>query len=190
MTSRKSPSIIASDRVLVTYASRAGSTAGVAEAIGNTLAEYGLSIDVYPMEEVHDLTPYRAVIAGSAIRYDRWLPEAMTFVKHHQDELKQKPFAAFLVCLAMTSNTARARRTASSYLQPVRDLVEPMSEGLFAGVLNVRKLPEPHFRIAVRAITALGIFKQGDYRDWNAIHDWAKDLSITLQETSKILRAG
>ena len=47
-----------SKQILVTYASRAGSTAGVAEAIGKTLAESGARVDVIPMNEVKDLSPY------------------------------------------------------------------------------------------------------------------------------------
>ena len=56
------------DRILVTYASRAGSTRGVAEAIGKTLAESGAQVDVRRMQDVNDLAPYRAVVAGSAIQ--------------------------------------------------------------------------------------------------------------------------
>ncbi len=56
------------DRILVTYASRAGSTGGVAEAIGKALAEGGAQVDVRRMQAVSDLAPYRAVVAGSAIR--------------------------------------------------------------------------------------------------------------------------
>ncbi|MBI5957219.1 MAG: flavodoxin, partial [Chloroflexi bacterium] len=56
-----------SHKILVAYASRAGSTAGVAEAIGKTLSENGAQVEVRPMQDVKDLTPYGAVVAGSAI---------------------------------------------------------------------------------------------------------------------------
>ncbi len=45
-------------KILVTYASRGDSTAGVVDAIGKTLAERGLDVEVCPMKEVYDLTPY------------------------------------------------------------------------------------------------------------------------------------
>ena len=75
------------NKVLVTYASVADSTAGVAEAIGKSLAEGGAQVDVLPMKNVKDLTPYRAVVAGSAIHGQKWLPEAMQFMRDHQSEL-------------------------------------------------------------------------------------------------------
>ena len=56
-----------SDKILVTYASRLGSTAGVAEAIGKTLKDNGAQVEVQRMEDVTDVTPYAAVVAGSAI---------------------------------------------------------------------------------------------------------------------------
>ena len=43
------------DKILVTYASRSGWTAGVAEAIGKTLVENGLQVDVLPMQAVKQL---------------------------------------------------------------------------------------------------------------------------------------
>lgn len=52
--------------ILVTYASRHGSTAGVAQAIGTVLAQRDLPVEVRAMETVLDLGRYRAVVAGSA----------------------------------------------------------------------------------------------------------------------------
>jgi len=76
-----------SDRILVAYASRGGSTAGVAEAIGQTLAAGGAEVDVRSMTEIDDVTAYQAVVAGSAIQAHQWLPEAMQFIQAHQAEL-------------------------------------------------------------------------------------------------------
>jgi menaquinone-dependent protoporphyrinogen oxidase len=79
------------DKILVTYASHAGSTAGIAEATDKTLSENGIPAEVRPMNEVQDLSPYAAVVEGSAIQEGKWLPEAMQFVQAHQTELKHNP---------------------------------------------------------------------------------------------------
>ncbi len=175
------------DRVLVTYASRAGSTADIAAVIHQTLAASGLTVDLRPMQAVDDLSAYQAVVAGSAIRMDKWLPEAMQFVERHQRQLSQKPFAAFVVCLALAiqnkRGNERALTTASGYLKPVRALVPTVSEGLFAGVLDLSKL-SPVYRVPFSMLTLTGIFKEGDYRDWDAIRGWAGEFTTQLLQPS------
>lgn len=170
-----------SNKILVTYASRAGSTAGVAEAIGKTLAEKGAQVDVLSMKDVHDLSQYRAVVAGSAIRGAKWLPEALQFMQMHQSALAQKPFAAFMVCITLAmQNGENYRSGLKDWMQPVRMLVRPVSEGYFAGALDFSKLPVTPNVLLMRLAVALGIFPQGDHRDWNAIHTWAGDLATKL----------
>ncbi len=168
-------------KILVTYASRAGSTAGVAEAIGRTLSEGGVQVDVFPMNEVKDLSPYRAVVAGSAIRGSKWLPEAMQFMQTHQSTLAQKPFAMFTVCITMAmANMENYRAGVSGWVAPVRALVRPLSEGLFAGMLDFSKLPINLDTLLLRATVAFSIFPNGDHRDWDAIRAWARDLKPML----------
>ncbi|HYF62974.1 MAG TPA: flavodoxin domain-containing protein [Herpetosiphonaceae bacterium] len=183
------------DPILVAYASRGGSTAGVAAEIGRRLTERGLAVEVLPMAEVGDIAGYRAVIAGSAIRRERWLPEGMDFMRRHQAELAGKPFAAFLVCLALAAREPRrrerARQTAAGWLEPVRSLAGPVSEGLFAGVLDVQAIPEPGWRLLGRLVAGLRIVPEGDHRDWAAIRGWADALPARLaQPTTGGLRRG
>jgi menaquinone-dependent protoporphyrinogen oxidase len=170
-----------SDKILVTYASRTGSTIGVAEAIGKTLAESGAQVDVLPMQEVKDLSPYRAVVAGSAIQKKQWLPEAMQFIQANRVELARKPFAAFLVCMTLAMRNGETYRPfVSEFLAPVRALVKPVSEGLFAGALDIRKIPSLGDRLKFRLSVLFGAWSEGDHRDWNAIHDWADGLHSQL----------
>jgi menaquinone-dependent protoporphyrinogen oxidase len=170
-----------SDKILVTYASRTGSTAGVAEAIGKTLSENGVQVEVRPMEDVKDLAPYRAVVAGSAIQGAQWLPEAMQFVQAHQASLAQKPFAAFLVCMTLTISNGKYRAQVADWLEPVRELVKPVSEGLFAGALDISKVPSFSDRLKFRLSVAFGVWSEGDHRDWNAIRTWAESIRPLLQ---------
>jgi menaquinone-dependent protoporphyrinogen oxidase len=169
------------NKILVTYASRAGSTAGVAEAIGKTLSESGAQVDVLPMQDVKDLAPYQAVVAGNAIQNKQWLPEAMEFMQTHRAALAQKPFAAFLVCMTLAmKNAGQYRSFVSDFMQPVRAMVKPVSEGLFAGVLDIKKVPSASDRFKFRLSVLFGVWSEGDHRDWNAIRSWAEGLRPLL----------
>lgn len=164
------------NKILVTYASRFGSTAGVAEAIGTTLTEHGAAVDVLPMRDVRDLAPYQAVVAGSAINGGEWLPEAMQFMRAHQAALRQKSFAAFLVCMTLTMKNGAYREHVATWFAPVRALVPPVSEGLFAGALDIKKIPSFADRLKFKLSVAFGFWREGDHRDWNAIRVWADEL--------------
>jgi menaquinone-dependent protoporphyrinogen oxidase len=168
-------------KILVTYASRTGSTAAVADAIGKTLTESGAQVEVRPMTEVNDLASYDAVVAGSAIQNRAWLPEAMQFLRAHQAELAQKPVAEFSVCITLSIKEGDYRSAVAEWLKPVRMLVKPVSEGLFAGVLDINKVPSLSDRLKFRVSVALGIWNEGDQRDWSAIHAWANSLIPKLQ---------
>ncbi|HZW04159.1 MAG TPA: flavodoxin domain-containing protein, partial [Anaerolineaceae bacterium] len=84
-------------RILITYATRTGSTVGVAEAIGKTLSENGYAVDVKPAKDNPDPAGYQAVIMGSAVQGGQWLPEAVAYVKDRQQALAQVPVALFCV---------------------------------------------------------------------------------------------
>lgn len=167
-------------RILVTYASRSGATAGVAGAIGQRLAAAGAQVDVLPMGDVYDLAGYSAAVAGSSIQGGRWLPEALQFIQQHQAALARQPFAAFLVCMTLAMNNGDYRAQVAGWLAPVRALVRPVSEGLFAGALDIAKVPSFADRLKFRLSVAAGVWSEGDHRDWNAIHAWAEELRPLL----------
>lgn len=170
-----------SNKILVTYATCTGSTVGVAEAIGATLSEGGLTVDVLPMKEVKDLTSYRAVVAGSAIQNKLWLPEAVDFIRANRAELSRKPFATFLVCMTLAmKNGENYRPVVAEFLAPVRALVRPVSEGLFAGRLDISKVPTLKDRVLFRLSVLFGVWTEGDHRNWKAIRDWAENLAPRL----------
>ena len=169
------------NKILVAYTSRTSWTVGVAEAIGKTLAENGAQVDVCPMSEVKDLSAYDAVVAGSGINGAAWRPEAMQWVRDHQAELKRKPFAAFLVCMTLAmKNGERYRSNVSTWLDPVSALVQPVSKGLFAGGLDIRKVPTFKARLGFRLSILFGVWKEGDHRDWDAIRKWTVELKPLL----------
>lgn len=170
------------DKILVTYASRTGTTAGVAEAIGQTLGEDGRQIDVLPMQEVTDLSAYRAVVAGSGVQDRQWLPEAMEFMRARRTALADKSFAAFLVCMTLAmKNGEQYRSNVDEWLNPVRALVKPVSTGLFAGALDISKIPSFGDRLKFRLSVLFGVWSEGDHRDWDKIRDWAESIRPLLR---------
>ena len=170
-------------KILVTYASRAGSTAEIADAIGRALLESGAQVDVIAMQAVKDLSEYRAVVAGSAIRSSKWLPEAFQFVQVHRQELAQRPFAMFTVSITLAmSSSQQYREVVEKWVQPVRFQVKPVSSGFFPGVLNFSKLSWNWDSLMLRLAVILGVFPRDDRRDWNAIHAWAESLPALLSK--------
>jgi len=168
-------------KILVTYASRTGSTAQIAEAICKTLIQNGEETELLPMQDVNDLSAYHAVIIGSPIRKSQWLPEAMQFLQNHRAELARKRVVTFTVCITIAmSNDERYQQAVREWIAPVRAKVRPVSEGLFAGKLDFNKLPWTLDTLLFRATIALDILLKGDHRDWIAVHTWAQSLRPLL----------
>jgi len=170
------------NKILVTYASRTGTTAGVADAIGKTLVDKGMEVDILPMKDVKDLALYDAVIAGSAIQAAKWLPEAIEFLEKNRSALSSKKFASFMVCMTLAMpNAEKYRQGISEWMAPVRRIINPLKEGLFAGSLHIAKIPSFSDRLKFRVSLWTGVWKAGDHRDWDAIRKWADELSSLLK---------
>lgn len=168
------------DRVLVAYDSRLGSTAEVAAYIGSVLGEEGASVDVVQIDSVGDIGQYDRVIVGSAIRYDRWLPEATAFVTANREALGRVPVALFFTCLALASGSPKGERKAASYAEQLRKLLGEAPDvqvGGFAGVLDPSRGPL-WTRVLLRVIALVSGIAPGDYRNWDAVRTWTKQ-SVT-----------
>ena len=83
----------------------------------------------------------------------------------------------FTVCITMSmKNAENYRAGVMNWVAPVRAMVKPISEELFAGMLDFSKLPINKDTLMLRLSVALGIFPRGDHRDWNKIQSWAQSL--------------
>ncbi len=176
-----------SHKILVTYASQFGTTGEVAEAIGEVLCQTGNTVETKWVKNVKDLNGYDAVIIGSAILYDRWMPEAAEFVKANQRILKQLPVAYFFTCLVLHKLNTKGDLKAKKYsdkLQALVPQVKPVSIGGFVGVLDYSKMSFIS-RLLMKIILFNKGVKEGDYRDWNAIRAWAKDTQSKLNLAPK-----
>jgi menaquinone-dependent protoporphyrinogen oxidase len=160
---------IMADRILVAYATRYGSTADVAEAIGDELRKAGETVDVRPFTDIADLSPYRAAVIGSPIYMGKWLPESQVFIEKNQQFLRTIPVAYFAVGLTVKEGTHEFIRKAEASMDQVRLLVQPVEVGVFSGKLETGRLT-----IADRAIVKLIRAEAGDFRDLAAVRAWAQ----------------
>jgi menaquinone-dependent protoporphyrinogen oxidase len=159
-------------KILVAYGTRAGSTAEVADAIGKNLAQGGVDADVRPVKNVNNLSGYRALVLGSAVRAGKLLPEVTSFVKTHKEELRKMPVAYFVVGMTLREDTPEKRKVVNAYLDPLRLEVTPVDAGLFAGKMDYSKLGFFEKFIIKNIIKT----PEGDLRNWQEINNWAQRL--------------
>ena len=70
--------------VLVAYASKHGSTQGIAERIAEKLRQLGKEAEARPIEDVKDPGSYEAFVIGSGVYYGSWLKEATEWVHRNR----------------------------------------------------------------------------------------------------------
>ncbi|GJF33324.1 flavodoxin [Kitasatospora sp. NE20-6] len=77
--------------ILVTYGSRHGATAGIAEEIADALREDGFAPAVVPAREVTDVTPYDAVVIGGSLHAGHWNHDALRCARRNAAALAERP---------------------------------------------------------------------------------------------------
>jgi menaquinone-dependent protoporphyrinogen IX oxidase len=126
-------------RVLIAYATYAGSTQDVAVEIGKVLGERGFAVDVIPVVENPPVDDYQFVLIGSAVHGGHWLSEALDFVETNQMALNRVPVAFFSVCLSgLAKNEASLAPARDTIFGPLRAFVTPVVEVLLAGKVDRR----------------------------------------------------
>jgi len=169
-------------KILVAYASKYGATAEIAEKIGEVLRKAGLPADVLPVKQVSDLTPYTAVILGSAVYIVRWRKEAVKFLKANEKLLAERPVWIFSSGPMEEGDPVELLKgwRFPEKIRPVIESIQPVDIAVFGGVLDMKKL-NPLERFMMNKVKAL----PGDYRDWDAIAAWAKNIAGELQKKAK-----
>ena len=162
-------------KALVVYGTKSGCTTGVAEAIGNTLAEKGFSVDVMPAEKAGAAGGYDAVVVGSGVRAGNWHAGARTWVTENAEALKAMP-VAFFTC-GLTAADAEKADEMRVYTDPLiaESGVTPVDIGLFAGWNEPKK-----FSFVERSVMKLMKAPEGDFRDFDAIKSWAEKITPQL----------
>lgn len=172
--------------VLVAYASRHGSTRGIAERIAAGLTTAGMSAEAVHVDDVDGLYRYDAFVIGSAAYIFHWLKEATRFVKRHRALLAQRPVWLFSsgplgTELVDDEGNDVLETTRPKEFDELSALIASRGERVFFGAWNPDAPPvgiaERFVRRATDSKSALPV---GDFRDWDAIDAWAAEIAAAL----------
>lgn len=181
--------------VLVCFASRHGSTTGIAERIAGTLRSNDVEAEARHVTDVGDVAAYDAFVIGSAAYMYRWLKEATVFVKRNRELLGQRPVWLFSSGPLGTDLVDEEGRDVLEVSRPKEfdefaPLIQPRDERVFFGAWD----PEaPPVGLAERSLRLMPAAKKalpsGDFRDWDAIDAWATGIADELRMIQSV-RAG
>lgn len=193
-------------KVLVAYATMAGSTFEVAQAVGEEFTKQGFQADVLPVREVKSLQEYDGVVVGGPMIMG-WHREARRFLRKHRKAFSQVPLAVFVLAISLTRTSTinvggipivvdedllkppkvqgklsfRERYAQlDKYLAPIANATRPAkpeSIGVFGGRLEYGRLKWWAVLFVMLVIQA----PAGDKRNWEIIRSWAAGLPVQMK---------
>jgi menaquinone-dependent protoporphyrinogen oxidase len=177
-------------KVLVAYASKHGSTRGIAERIAERLRTDGLEAEALPVKSVRDVATYDAFVVGSALYMFRWMGEARAFVHRNRKVLAGKPIWLFSSGPFGPETTNKEGRNLLEVSGPkeideLRAMLQPRDHRVFFGSWDAGAEPVGLSERLMMLLPAVRkAFPVGDYRDWPAIEAWADAIAGELDAKS------
>jgi menaquinone-dependent protoporphyrinogen oxidase len=161
-------------RILVSTASRHGSTTEVATRIARTLRA-GLPADTVVDElaaaEVGDPASYDAVVLGSAVYLGRWLDDARKLTERIA---AQAPRPVWLFSVGPIGDPPKPAEEPAAIGDLVR-VTQARGHRLFAGRLDRYQLG-----LGEKAVVMALRVADGDFRDFDAIDAWGTQIATDL----------
>jgi menaquinone-dependent protoporphyrinogen oxidase len=167
-------------KILVAYATKYGATGEIADKVGEVLQVAGLQVDVSPVDRVPDLTPYGAVVLGSAVYIGKWRKEAVNFLKKNKKALAERQvwlFSSGPLGEGDPVELLDGWRFPSAQ-QSIADRVQPRDIVVFHGSLDPDKL-----NFLERWMLNNVKSPVGDFRDWEDISSWATSIADALKRS-------
>jgi menaquinone-dependent protoporphyrinogen oxidase len=157
--------------VLVAYASKHHSTAEIAERIAAAMRSAGCEAEARPASEVDDLSPYAAVVLGSAVYAKRWRREARDFARRHSATLRDMPLWLF-----SSGPFGAVEEHPTAPMPPAAERLV-VQLGAREHVMFGGRVPTDPGNFVERAMAKSTPPDRRDARDWPAIEAWARGVA-------------
>jgi menaquinone-dependent protoporphyrinogen oxidase len=168
--------------VLITYASRAGSTGEVAEAIAASMQNVGVPAELQPVSQVSSLAGREAVILGAPLYMGRFPKDFHEFLHLHREALQgMRPW-----CFVLGPIQNKPQEFVGAQKQAERQLsryqwLRIAELRIFAGRWSATNLPFPFSLIRHLPGNPLQKIPAEDTRDWAAIRGWATEVARAIR---------
>lgn len=164
-------------RILVSAASRYGATAEIAGALGEGLRRRGHEVAVVPPDQVGSLTGYDAVVLGSGLYSGHWLDPAVRLAERSAGSIGSRPVYLFSSGPVGGPKSRLAEKMAvdPAELPQLRQRTHARTHRIFPGRLDRHSLPRVQ-RLSLALFRGL----EGDFRDWDAVDEWAAKIDAEL----------
>jgi menaquinone-dependent protoporphyrinogen oxidase len=167
--------------VLVTYGSRHGATAGIAEHIAAALRTHDVDATVLPVDAVRDADGYDGYVIGSAVYATHWLGPVKSFLRRNRPLLRRHPVWLFSSG-PLTNDPEEVRQAAPNDVQALEREVEARGHQVFGGAWAHDTEPIGLLETVMRVIPAAReALPAKDFRDWSAIDAYATGIAGELR---------
>ena len=156
-------------KVLVTAASKHGSTAEIASVIAGVLRAADIDVDVIAPASVTSVVGYDAVVLGSGVYAGHWMKPAKAFVERHELALRARP--VFLFSSGPLGDPPRPLEDPAE-VAAIDEATMALDHRVFAG-----RLTESELSAGERLIITMVQVPFGDFRSWDDVSDWARAIA-------------
>jgi len=183
-------------RVLIAYGSRHGATRGIAERIAHVLEREGIDSLVKPADRIEIIEDVDAFVIGSGVYMGSWLKEPLEFLERESHLLASKPTWLFSSgpLKGSTKNDPRADPLESALgpsegpgsgghrrVAELAAVIGVREHRVFYGAFDPADPPKAMSERLVRMMPgSKGILPPGDFRDWENVEAWAREIATRL----------
>ena len=165
-------------KVLITYASKHGSTAEIAKKIEEDLNQSGFECTTIPVKQVKDLSGFQAVVLGTGLYMGQWQKDAVKFIKQNKALLENQKLWIFTSGPTGEGDPVKLvqNRLYPEGLRAAIEEINPKDVAVFHGNIDPSKLSGFEKWIIGKVNAAIG-----DFRNWQSISTWATGIANALK---------